>query len=102
MHPRRIAQDGLNTHRHILIDKINMQLHLWDPDSKEARGVRRFLLRDLKKVDAEWHLIATTHNLLKLLRYRRSQQQPLVMATRAVSHSTSGHRMPSSEQHRLA
>lgn len=40
----------------------------------EARGLRRFLLRSLKKVGGEWHLIAATHNLLKLFRYRRSQQ----------------------------
>jgi hypothetical protein len=44
---------------------------------KEARGLRRFLLRGLEKVDGEWHLIAATHNLLKLFRYRRSEQQGL-------------------------
>ena len=32
------------------------------------------MLRSLKKVDGEWHQIGTTHNLLKLFRYRRSQQ----------------------------
>lgn len=48
---------------------------------KEARGLRRFLLRGLEKVDVEWHLIAATHNLLKLLRYRRYQQQKLIAAT---------------------
>ena len=48
---------------------------------KEARGLRRFLLRSLEKVDAEWHLIATTHKLLKLFRYRRSQQQALAAVT---------------------
>jgi hypothetical protein len=48
---------------------------------KEVRGLRRFLLRGLGKVDAEWHLIAATHNLLKLFRYRRSQQQVLAAAT---------------------
>jgi hypothetical protein len=41
---------------------------------KEARGLRRCLLRALEEVDAEWHLIAATHNLLKLFRYRRSMQ----------------------------
>jgi transposase len=35
---------------------------------KEARGIRRFLLRGLEKVRAEWSLIAATHNLLKLFR----------------------------------
>jgi hypothetical protein len=33
---------------------------------KEARGFRRFLLRGLVKVRAEWSLVALTHNLLKL------------------------------------
>jgi transposase len=35
---------------------------------KEARGIRRFLLRGLGSVQAEWALICTTHNLLKLFR----------------------------------
>ena len=48
---------------------------------KEARGLRRFLLRGLEKVDAEWHLIAATHNLLKLFRYRRYQKQALLLAS---------------------
>ena len=46
---------------------------------KEARGLRRFLLRGLEKVDGEWHLIAPTHNLLKLFKYCRSQLQTLMM-----------------------
>lgn len=33
---------------------------------KEARGFRRFLLRGLAAVQAEWSLLCTTHNLLKL------------------------------------
>ena len=37
---------------------------------KSARGVRKFLLRGLKKVSAEWQLICLTHNLLKI--WRRS------------------------------
>ena len=48
---------------------------------KEGRGLRRFLLRGLEKVDCEWHLIAATHNLLKLFRFQRSQQQAWVAAT---------------------
>jgi len=36
---------------------------------KEARGFRRFLLRGLGKVDAEWLIICLTHNLLKLFRW---------------------------------
>jgi transposase len=35
---------------------------------KEARGFRRFLLRGLDSVQAEWALICATHNLLKLFR----------------------------------
>jgi hypothetical protein len=35
---------------------------------KEVRGLRRFLLRGLEKVDGEWHLIAASNNLLKLWR----------------------------------
>jgi len=37
---------------------------------KEARGFRRFLLRGLEKVEAEWALLCTAHNLLKLARVR--------------------------------
>ena len=35
---------------------------------KEARGFRRFALRGLAHVRAEWQLICLTHNLLKLYR----------------------------------
>jgi hypothetical protein len=35
---------------------------------KEVRGYRRFLLRGLDSVSAEWDLICLTHNLLKLFR----------------------------------
>jgi len=35
---------------------------------KEARGIRRFLLRGLDAVQAEWAWICTGHNLLKLFR----------------------------------
>jgi transposase len=37
---------------------------------KCARGIRKFLLRGLEKVSAEWQLICLTHNLLKI--WRRS------------------------------
>ncbi len=33
---------------------------------KERRGFRRFLLRGLAPVEAEWKMICVTHNLLKL------------------------------------
>lgn len=35
---------------------------------KAARGIREFLLRGIDKVRAEWALITSTHNLLKLYR----------------------------------
>ena len=35
---------------------------------KEARGFRGFLLRGLRKVQAEWSIVCTAHNLLKLMR----------------------------------
>ena len=59
--------------RKAIVEPVNGQI-------KEVRGLRRFLLRGVEKVDGEWHLIAATHNLLKLFRYRRSQQQGLVAA----------------------
>ena len=36
---------------------------------KEARGIRRLLLRGVEAVRGEFNLIALTHNLLKLFRY---------------------------------
>ena len=36
---------------------------------KQGRGFRQFLLRGLEKVNREWLLICTGHNLLKLLRF---------------------------------
>jgi transposase len=35
---------------------------------KSARGIRRFLMRGLEKVSAEWQLICLTHNILKIWR----------------------------------
>jgi transposase len=60
--------------RKAIVEPVNGQI-------KEGRGLRRFLLRGLEKVDCEWHLIAATHNLLKLFRFQRSQQQAWVAAT---------------------
>lgn len=39
---------------------------------KEARGFRRFSLRGLDKVRAEWQLVCLTHNVLKLAARRRA------------------------------
>ena len=35
---------------------------------KSARGIRKFLMRGLEKVSAEWQLICLTHNILKIWR----------------------------------
>ena len=35
---------------------------------KQAMGFRQFLLRGLAKVRAEWSLVCTAHNLLKMAR----------------------------------
>jgi transposase len=35
---------------------------------KHARGFRQFLMRGIEKVKAEWALVCTTHNILKLYR----------------------------------
>jgi hypothetical protein len=48
---------------------------------KQARGFRQFLLRGVEKVRAEWAMICTAHNLLKLARaagrrYPRSNNPP--------------------------
>ncbi len=37
---------------------------------QESQALRRFLLRGLETVDAEWNLNAVTNDLLKLFRYR--------------------------------
>jgi len=39
---------------------------------KRVRGFRKFLLRGLKWVSAEWQLICLTHNLLKIWRFTTS------------------------------
>ena len=43
---------------------------------KQGRGFRQFLLRGLEKVQGEWSLICTTHNLLKLFKFGNSIVNP--------------------------
>jgi transposase len=38
---------------------------------KHARGFRQFLLRGHQKVNSEWKLVCTAHNLLKLFAFTR-------------------------------
>ena len=49
--------------------------------TKEARGLRRFLLRGLTKVNGEWLLWGLTHNLNKLWRHLKQQRCQEAMAT---------------------
>jgi hypothetical protein len=71
---RSKAGSAIYAQRKAIVEPVNGQI-------KEARGLRRFLLRGLENDDGEWHLIAATHNLLKLFRHRRSQQQALALAS---------------------
>ena len=38
------------------------------PVPQQARGFRRFSMRGLAKVQAEWALVCATHNILKVYR----------------------------------
>jgi hypothetical protein len=38
--------------------------------AKQARGFRQFLMRGIAKVRAEWAIVCTAHNLLKLAQGR--------------------------------
>jgi len=49
--------------------------------TKEARGLRRFLLRGLEKVNGEWTIWGMTHNLNKLWRYLKQQRCQEAMTT---------------------
>lgn len=44
--------------------------------TKEARGFRQFSFRGLDAVAAEWSLICTAHNLLKLFTARKTTALP--------------------------
>lgn len=54
---------ALYARRKVIVEPVCGQI-------KEARGFRRFLLRRLANIRAEWSLVCLTHNLLKLWRYR--------------------------------
>jgi hypothetical protein len=42
--------------------------------TKEVRGLRRFLMRGLEKVNGKWTLWCTSHNILKLFRFQTAQE----------------------------
>lgn len=51
--------------------RYRLRKHVVEPvfgQIKQARGFRQFLLRGIDKVRAEWALICTVHNILKLLK----------------------------------
>jgi len=50
---------------------------------KQARGFRQFLTRGIDKVRAEWAIICTAHNLLKLA-HRRTLSEALSLAAVAA------------------
>lgn len=49
--------------RKAIVEPVNGQI-------KEARGFRRFLVRGLAAVSAQWSLVCTGHNILKLYRLK--------------------------------
>jgi transposase len=53
------AGKAVYSRRKVIVEPVFGQI-------KEARGLRRFLLRGLQKVRGEWSLITLTHNILKL------------------------------------
>jgi hypothetical protein len=64
---RQQARDNLLSKQGVIL----RQLRSTEPetvfgDIKHNMGVRRFMLRDLKKVDIEWGLLCMAHNLRKL------------------------------------
>jgi transposase len=58
---RSVAGQAIYALRKTIVEPVFGQI-------KGARGLDRFRLRGLEKVNGEWALIATTHNLLKLFR----------------------------------
>jgi hypothetical protein len=64
--------------------RLRKQLH--EPvfgQIKQARGFRQFLMRGIDKVRAEWAIICTAHNLLKLA-HRRTRSIALPSAAVAA------------------
>jgi len=68
----RVDRMSRKLHRKVGAAVYAMRKALVEPvfgQIKQARGFRQFLLRGFEKVQAEWSLVCTTHNILKL--YRR-------------------------------
>ena len=68
--PKQIMQHKLRTEAgHAVYKKRKAIVEPVFGQIKEQRGFRRFSLRGLDKVRAEWKLVCATANLLKLFRY---------------------------------
>lgn len=68
--PIEAMEHRLHTHDGARLYRLRQ--HTIEPvfgDTKSNRGFRHFMRRGLSAANAEWQLIATTHNLLKLHRY---------------------------------
>jgi len=73
--PKQLMQHKLRTEagravyrrRKVIVEPVFGQI-------KEQRGFRRFSLRGLEKVRAEWKLVCAAANLLKLFRYAGTLQ----------------------------
>lgn len=60
---RTLTGRSIYAERKVIVEPVYGQI-------KQARGFRQFLLRGVEKVQGEWSLICTAHNLLKLHRAR--------------------------------
>lgn len=58
---RTVAGRRIYAQRKVIVEPVYGQI-------KQARGFRQFLLRGIEKVQGEWSLVCTGHNLLKLHR----------------------------------
>ena len=70
MRARVASENGraLYARRKAVVEPVNGQI-------KQARGFRRFSFRGLEAVEAEWALVCTCHNLLKLFANRPQQRR---------------------------
>ena len=54
------------------LERYSLRMETAEPalgQIKQGRGFRQFLPRGLEKVNGEWSLVCTGHNLLKLVRH---------------------------------
>ena len=73
-------EEGAGIEVHSCPDALGLALAGGGPDF-HGRGLRRFLLRGLEKVNGEWLLWGTTHDLNKLWRFMKQRKLQPAMAT---------------------